>query len=110
MAEEINIPTLRQDLFKEKKDIHIKLNKEVHTALRTLCLHRGLTMQDIFCEFAELLVTGDKKASGFVDTFILKKLNKTKKPQYKSKKIQVFSEPDKESLYDLIGNEGLDQE
>ena len=104
MNESIISPSLRQDLFQDKKDIHIKLDKEVHVALRTLCLQKGITMQDVFCEFARLLVTGDKRASGLTDSFILRKLNLPKRSkQYKRKKMTNLSEPDKESLYDLIG-------
>lgn len=105
LPENINSPTLRQDLFQDKKGLHVKLDKEVHTALRTLCFQRGITMQDIFCEFARLLITSDKRATGLLDSFILKKLNKSTKPQNKRKKMPTFSEPDKESLYDLIGSE-----
>lgn len=110
LPENINSPTLRQDLFQDKKGVHIKIEKEIHTSLRSLCLQRGTTMQDIFCEFANLLIHNDKRATGILDSFILRKLNQKKKPQQKRKKIQIFNDTDKESLYDLIGSKDTEQD
>lgn len=101
-------PTLRQDLFQLKKGIHIKLDRETHTALRALTFQRGITMQDVFEEFATLLTSDNKRAIGILDSFILRRLNLPKrKSAYKKKKEVEMSDPEKQSLYDLIIDENL---
>lgn len=106
-------PTLRPDFFQTKKGIHIKLDKDVHTALRSLTFQRGITMQDVFEEFATLLTSDNKRAVGIIDSFILRRLNLPKrKSAYKKKKEVEMSDPEKQSLYDLIIDEnlGLDED
>lgn len=95
--------TLRQDLYQDKKCIHVKLDKDTHSAIRTLSFHKGISMQEMFEEFARSLTAGDKRAVGIIDKFILKKLNLPKRlNRYRKKKATELSDPDKQSLYDLI--------
>ena len=105
---EKNLNSLRQDLFFDKKCLHIKMDKEVHLALRSYCLQRGTSMQSVLSEFANLVASGDKRAQSIIDSYVLKKVKEPKK-RMKRKNLPILSEPDKESLYDLIDSEEFNE-
>lgn len=98
--------TLRGDLFVDRKCIHVKLDKSVHASLRSLCFHKGVTMQDIFEEFAKSLCDGDARAVGVIDRMILQRLNLPKRTSKYRKKIATeLEDKEKDALYDMISNE-----
>lgn len=98
--------TLRGDLLVDKKCVHIKLDKDTHTALRSLCFHKGISMQDIFEVFARALCEGDSKAIGIIDKTILQRLNLPKRAsKYRKKTATELGDKEKDALYDMINNE-----
>lgn len=98
--------TLKNDFFRDKKGIHIKLDRDIHAALRTLSFQKGISMQEIFEEFALQLSSGSARAIGIIDSMILRRLNLPKRTSgYKRKKAAELSDPDKQALYDLIDGE-----
>lgn len=102
---------LKQDLFENRKCIHIKLSKEVHTELRTLCIHKGITMQDVFEEYGNLLCAGDVKAMAIVDRMILRRLNIPRRnSRTRGPAATELNDKEKESIYDLINDETLEEE
>ena len=103
--------TLRADIFSEKKCVHIKLDKSTHSSLRALCFHKGISMQDIFEEFARSLRDGEKRSVAIIDKMIVKRLNLPKKTRvYKKRRSTELEELEKEALYDMIGNVNLEDE
>lgn len=100
---------MRHDIFRDKRDIHIKLDKNVHTEFRKKLFAYDLTMQDVVNEFADLFAKGDPNATKIVENFIVKK---TKKDLEKIKSGETFvsqkeetknmSESDRDVLYELI--------
>lgn len=110
MEIDVNNITLRQDFFQDKKGIHVKIDREIHSALRAFSFQKGVSMQHLFEEFALQIVSGNKKAISIVDSMILRKLNLPKRRnKYKRKKTVELSDVDKQSLYDLIDGEFDDE-
>lgn len=93
---------MRADIFQTKKCVHLKLDKEVHSALRAHLFKHGVSMQDVFDEFARQLVEGKKSASVVLESLISKKLKQVIEGKNRDKNNQKFSELDVESLYSLI--------
>jgi uncharacterized membrane protein len=100
--------TVRHDVFKIKKDIHIKLDKNVHIAMRMKVMELGITMQDVFNEFARMVIEGNSSAVKIVEKIVAKKvaeeLNGNKKTG-----LETISERDHDLLYDLIDGSSIDE-
>lgn len=94
---------MRQDLFRHRKSIHIKLDKETHAALRQTLFAHSVTMQDIFEEFAEILLKDEKRAKVVIARVVEKKL-KAELDGLKNKKqtSRPMGEMDSETLYNLL--------
>lgn len=106
--------SLHPDIFRDKKCIHIKLNKETHTALKILLFEKKMSMQEVFEEFAQQLVeqtTSGKKVLRSVST---KKMEAflAGRTRLIRKQPEKMNEVDVDSLYDVISgmNEGEDFE
>jgi len=95
----------RVDLFQDRKCIHIRLEKDVHTAFRQLMFEYGLSMQEIINEFARRASEKDPKAIKIIDQYakfkIDEQLKKLQSPVVKKANEKV-SELDHDTLYDLI--------
>ena len=96
---------MRADIFQRKKCVHLKLDKEVHSALRALLFKHGISMQDVFDEFARHLVEGKRSASVVLESSIHKKLKQTIEGKIRDKKNEKFGELDAEALYSLISTQ-----
>lgn len=92
---------MRFDIFQERKSVHIKLSKESHAALREKLFKHGLTMQDVFEELAEVVLSDGSRADKLIQMIIKKKI----KAQIEGVKKNVrrpMEEFDAETLYNLI--------
>ena len=98
---------MRTDLFQINKCVHIKLSKEVHTELRAKLFRYGISMQEIFVEFARLIVEDSPKGISIVNAFINRKIRKDiDDPFMKLKRpTKKFNDVDCESLYRLINDD-----
>jgi hypothetical protein len=95
---------LRSDLFDAKKSVHIKLKKDLHTALRERLFKHNLTMQDIFQDLAESLVADSSRCEKLIQKIVTKKLKKIlegRTPHKESKKM-ILGELDSDTLYSLL--------
>jgi hypothetical protein len=102
--------TMRTDLFQDRKCIHVKLDKDVHAALRAQLFKHNLSMQEVFDEFAKLFVTDDVRASRIVESLVMRKITEALEGTKKSKKAKKRSdrkinELDHDSLYHLIDSQ-----
>ncbi len=95
---------MRYDLVsKGRKSIHVKLSKDVHTALRQKLLGYGLTMQDLFSEVADIALADNDRADK-----ILKKISKRKlqeslqKTGRKLPNDLTIGELDSNTLYNIL--------
>lgn len=65
---------MRHDLFFGRKSVHIKLSKDVHSALREKLFRHGITMQDLFHEAAEMAVHDGARSEKLLEKISKKKL------------------------------------
>ncbi len=95
---------MRTDIFQYRKGVHVKLDKDVHAALRGKLFQYNLSMQEVFDEFARLFVTDDAKASRIVENLVTRKLKEAieGKPKQTRQRDRSISDLDHDALYDLI--------
>jgi len=94
---------LRHDIFQDRKSIHIKLSKESHAALREKLFRFGLTMQDVFEELADLVLSDNSRADRLIQSIIKKKIKEQfEGPKKNIRNRRPMDEFDAETLYNLI--------
>jgi hypothetical protein len=84
------------------KDLHIKITKPAHAALRALLFKKELSMQELFEEFVQLIVSEDPRTVRMIDQLVMKK---AQAKLDKLKKQQPISELDQDTLYNLLENQ-----
>lgn len=94
--------TIRPDLFRARKCLHVKFQKEVHAAFRTKLFQRGMTMQETLEEFARLVSTDDPRLNKILDEFARRKIQEKIAGMQKPRIQNTVGEMDKDSLYDMI--------
>lgn len=94
---------MRSDIFVDKKSIHIKLDKDVHFALRTKLFKYNMSMQELFDEFAQLVVAEAPKAQSIFESIVDKRLRSTlSNGQRKRKKKEQVLDFEADALYNMI--------
>ncbi len=91
------------DLLAKHKEVHLKLKKDTHTSLRILLFRKRLSIQEVFEEFATLLIKESPYAMRIIDTLVLDKA----KGKIKKVKEENLSILDQETLYNLIEEQSL---
>jgi hypothetical protein len=100
---------VRDDLFRDRKGVHIKLKKEVHAGFRTKLFEHGISMQKVLNEFARLVACGDHRAMMIIKNLCKRELQAEIDKMDKVKRHEEdMNELDQEALYDLI--EGSDDD
>lgn len=99
---------MHPDLFRNKKGVHVKLDKEVHAEFRKKLLDHGVSMQAIFNEFARLVAAGDRNAMRIVESHIRRRL-RDEIEKHKPGETNI-DELDHDALYDLISEGDQDEE
>jgi len=95
---------MRHDLFYDKKSIHIKLTKESHTALREKLFRYGVTMQDLFQDTADIVLSDTPRAEKLLQRVAKKKLAASLEKLGRGQRAQL-GELDSETLYNLLEDE-----
>lgn len=105
----------KRTYFRDKRSIHIKVeNQDLHS-LKTYLITKNLTMQDIFEEFAHLVVVKDKRALSILESLCRKKIENFIKPEKedkserKDKKRYYLTELETDALYNLINEDSNDE-
>lgn len=93
---------MRHDIFQDRKSIHIKLSKEAHAALREKLFKCGLTMQDVFEELADIVLSDSSRADRLIHSIVKKKIKEQIDGVKKNDKRRPIDEFDAETLYNLI--------
>jgi len=96
---------MRSDIFVDKKSVHFKLDKDVHLALRAKLFKYNISMQELFDEFARLVVADVPKANSVVDSIVGKKIRSTLAngpSKRRRKKEAVTTDFEADALYDMI--------
>jgi 23S rRNA maturation-related 3'-5' exoribonuclease YhaM len=84
------------------KDLHIKITKPAHVALRALMFKKELSMQELFEEFVQLIVSEDPRTARIIEQLVVKK---AQAKLDKVKKQPSMSELDQDTLYNLLENQ-----
>jgi hypothetical protein len=94
------------NIFQDKKNIHINLDKDVHAALRTKLFPHGLSMQEIIEEFVRCLVNDTQATDKIINNYLSRRLRDAIEREAQRKQIRVnkksLTELDHEALYNLI--------
>lgn len=93
---------MRTDLLQDRKCVHVKLDKEVHAALRSRLFQHNLSMQEVFDEFAKLVVSEDNRAEKIVERLVMRKVKEAIEGKPKKQRDRSVNELDHDALYDLI--------
>jgi len=96
---------MRSDIFVDKKSVHFKLDKEVHLSLRAKLFKYNISMQELFDEFARMVVADMPKASSIVDSIVNRKIRSTLAngpSKRRSKKEVMTTDFEADALYDMI--------
>lgn len=99
---------MKHDVLKDKKCIHVTIDKETHAKLRARLFIDGLSMQQIFEEFAQCLVNGDNRATRIVEALTARQLKEALEPLAHPKAgvgTMKISELDHDAIYNLIGED-----
>lgn len=94
----------RSDIFKKKKGVHVQLDKDTHAHFRKELFTVGLSMQEAFEHFAQLVAVGDHRAKRLLESYVNGKIRQEiegmKVPP--RRELSNFGELDSEKLYSLI--------
>jgi len=94
----------RPDIFKKKKGVHVQLDKDTHAHFRKELFTAGLSMQEAFEYFAQLVAVGDHRVKRLLESYMTNKIRQeiegTKSPP--RRELPNFGELDSEKLYSLI--------
>jgi len=82
-----------------RESVHVKILKGTKMELRIIGFRRKLTMQEMFEEFAQRIVTGDQFALEILDDIQERKKNKKKRD---------LNVSDKKALFDIIEDANSD--
>lgn len=100
---------MRADVFQLRKGIHVKITKEVHAALRVESFKRGISMQEMFDEFANLVAMGDDRVLRLLDQYATRKIQ-DKIKGFSKRGLQHVGLYDSDTLYKLIEGKNDDDE
>ena len=98
---------MRHDIFFGRKSVHIKLARDVHTALREKLFKHGITMQDLFHEAAEMAVHDGVRSEKLLERISKKKLLASLEKLDSVKNTRI-GELDVDIMYNLL--EGSDDD
>ena len=79
-----------------KKYVHVNISKSAHAAFRIACFQRGLSMQEVFEEFAQRVALESKEALKILDEVKVFKENKQKRD---------FAESDIDDIFKVLEEE-----
>jgi hypothetical protein len=102
----------RSDILRDKKCIHIKLDKKVHAALRAKLFKFNISMQEVFNEFAAGVAAEDNRSNRILESIVSKKIKDALEnpPELRKRKDIGFGELDADALYNLISEDNEEEE
>ncbi len=84
--------------FDLRKGVHIKLLPKTHAEFRAALLKKGLSMQEVFEEFAQRVVLEDRNTTRLLEDIIERKREKI---------MEKLTTSDAESIFDIIEMESV---
>jgi hypothetical protein len=95
---------MRTDLFEDRKCVHVKLNKELHFALRSKLFKHNISMQDLFDECARIIVSESIRGQSIINAIVNRKLEEQISGVKAKDKRNTMGELDSETLYNMINS------
>lgn len=96
--------------------MHVRFPKELHTAFKIKLFQNKVSMNDVLEEFARHYVADDPKVCKIVDDMVRRKVQEQIKAMTEKREKkeptppkELVGENDKDMLYDLINNGGLNR-
>ena len=83
-------------MIKSKKSVHINLKEETHKGFRIECFKRGLSMQEVFEEFAFRVSNESNDVIRIMDQLVKDKQIKI---------VKKYAKTDIDSIYNLLEEE-----
>tara|TARA_R110001599_G_scaffold96700_3_gene249884 strand:+ start:489 stop:755 length:267 start_codon:yes stop_codon:yes gene_type:complete len=83
-------------LIKSKKSVHISINPDIHTAFKLQCIHRSLSMQEVFAAFADRVGVESNDMMRFLDQIVKDKQHKF---------VKKYTKSDVEAIYNMLEEE-----
>lgn len=101
------------DIFKDKKLVHVKLDKDTHFTLKTELLKAGISMQEFLAEYCRQYINGSTYAHKIVENYITKKnkyklqelINDAEQLARAKKEKNEYVDVDRDVIYDLLDKE-----
>lgn len=100
---------MKTDIFFNKKSVHVKLGREIHTLLREKLFRHGITMQDLFQEAAELAVSEGVRSEKLLEKIAKKKMLSILEKADKGQKTS-YGELNSKMLYNLLEESNDDEQ
>lgn len=94
---------MRTDLFIDKKCVHVKLDKDTHSALRAKLFKHNVSMQDLFEECARMVASETSKGQSIVESIVSRKIKEAMSGVKKKRPI-IINEMDADTLYSMIND------
>ena len=95
---------MRSDILIDKKCVHVKLDKDTHTALRTKLFKHNVTMQDLFEEAARLVATETSRGQSIIESIVNRKLKEAIEGKSSRRKRPIANTVDADMLYNMINS------
>ena len=81
-----------------KKSVHVNITKSAHSGFRIECFKRGLSMQEVFEEFAQKVALESSDAIRILDDLKVMKENR-------DKSMRKYSKTDIDDIYNVLESE-----
>jgi DNA-directed RNA polymerase subunit N (RpoN/RPB10) len=82
-------------MIHSKKSVHVNISKSSHAAFRIACFERGLSMQEVFEEFAQRVALESNDALGILDELKIIK-------ESRDKSAKKYTNADVDDIYAML--------
>ena len=82
-------------MIHSKKSVHVNISKSAHAAFRIACFERGLSMQEVFEEFAQRVALESNAALGILDELKISK-------ESRDKSAKKYTNADVDDIYAML--------
>ena len=79
--------------FDLRKGVHVKLLPDTHAGFRMAVMKKGLSMQEVFEEFAQRVISEDRMTQNLLEDLVARKRDKI---------MEKLTATDAESIFDII--------
>ena len=98
------------DIFRDRKLVHVKLDKDTHAMLRFALFKAGLTMQEILSEFCRQYINKSPHAIKLIENYVVRKNTYKLKALEKGINAQSSTQyemttADRDAIYDMIDDD-----